>query len=105
MADHPHPQDRHPGGLSACRHNGHVGHLDFAKISNASYTDWKIGATKDLSGWVVGLAYIGTDAKGNCSSGEFYCFSNDLSTTGTQTGTKTRDAVRGIAVLSVTKSF
>lgn len=85
--------------------NGHVGHLDFAHISNASYTDWKIGVTKDLSSWVVGLAYVGTDAKGNCDAAEFYCFSNDLNTAGTQTGSKTKDAGRGIAVLSVTKSF
>jgi len=85
--------------------NGHVGHLDFAKISNGSYTDWKVGVTKDLSGWVVGLAYIGTDAKGDCAAAEFYCFSSDLSPAGVQTGTKTRDAGRGTAVLSVTKSF
>lgn len=85
--------------------NGHVGHLDFAHIGNASYTDWKLGVTKDLSGWVVGLAYVGTDAKGNCDAAEFYCFSNDLSTSGTQIGSKTKDAGRGTAVLSVTKSF
>ncbi|UCV28023.1 TorF family putative porin [Ferribacterium limneticum] len=85
--------------------NGHVGYLDFDKVNNGSYTDWKLGVTKDLSGWIVGLACIGTDAKGNCSSGEFYCFSNDLSTAGNQTGSKTRDAGRGTAVLSVSKSF
>ena len=92
--------------------NGHVGHL-FAKDYRYSatagsdkidYTDWKIGVTKDISGWVVGAAYVDTNAKGDCGSAEFYCFSNSLNGSGT-TGGKTKDAGRGIAVLSVSRTF
>lgn len=94
--------------------NGHVGHL-FAKdykyasasltgSDSISYTDWKFGVTKDLSGWVVGLSYVGTNAKGSCNKGEFYCFTNSLNESG-NTGSKAKDAGRGIAVLSVTKTF
>ena len=36
--------------------NGHVGQLNFKNVSNGDYTDWKLGVTKDLSGWVVGLS-------------------------------------------------
>jgi uncharacterized protein (TIGR02001 family) len=85
--------------------NGHVGYLDFKKVNNADYTDWKIGVTKDISGWVIGLAYIDTNAKGDCGKGQFYCFSNGLDTTGTQNGSKTMDAGRATAVLSVSKTF
>jgi len=91
--------------------NGHVGHLfpsgykyNTAGSQSISYTDWKLGVTKDLSGWLVGLAYVGTNANGSCSSGEFYCFANSLDKSGSL-GSKTKDAGRGIAVLSVTKSF
>ncbi len=45
--------------------NGHVGYLNMAHASNADYTDWKLGVTKDINGWVIGAAYIGTDAKGS----------------------------------------
>ncbi len=91
--------------------NAHVGHL-FAKGYNyntsgdqsISYTDWKLGVTKDISGWVFGLAYVGTNANGNCNNGEFYCFANSLNGNG-QTGGSFKDAGRGIAVASVTKSF
>lgn len=93
--------------------NAHVGHL-FAKdykyntsgtgSQKISYTDWKVGVTKDVSGWVFGLAYVGTNAKGSCSGGEFYCFTNSLNANNT-TGTNSKDAGRGMGVLSVTKSF
>lgn len=43
--------------------NGHVGHQDIKNYGDASYTDWKLGATKDVGFGVVGLAYSGTDAK------------------------------------------
>lgn len=78
--------------------NGHVGHLNFKNMSNANYTDWKLGATKDFSGWVVGLSYVDTNASGSCSKGEFYCFSNSG-------GTSTKDAGKGIVILSVNRTF
>jgi uncharacterized protein (TIGR02001 family) len=30
---------------------------------HSSITDWKLGATYDLSGWILGASYIGTDRK------------------------------------------
>jgi hypothetical protein len=67
--------------------------------------------TKDISGWVLGLAYVDTNAKGDCGGGEFYCFSNSLNATQDPstglygTGSKFKDAGRGIAVSSVSKTF
>ena len=87
--------------------NGHVGTLNMKNIKNADYTDWKIGVTKDIQGWVVGLSYVDTDAKGSCSKGEFYCFAKsyqDDNGTADLSSSK-KDAGRGIAVLSVSKSF
>lgn len=69
---------------------GHVGRQRVAGTSSegASYTDWKLGVTKDFSGTVVGLSYINTNA-----SGAWYtnAFGKDLG----------KDRV----VLSVTRSF
>ena len=84
--------------------NAHVGYLDFKKVQNADYTDWKLGVTKDINGWVVGLSYIDTNAKGNCNKGQFYCFSNSLDAAG-NFGSKTMNAGRATGVLSISKSF
>jgi uncharacterized protein (TIGR02001 family) len=89
--------------------NGHVGHLNFKNVHDGDYTDWKIGVTKDFSGWVVGLAYVDTNAKGSCSKGQFYCFTNSNSENAdgvtNDLGSHTKDAGRGVAVLSVTRTF
>ncbi|HEX6734115.1 MAG TPA: TorF family putative porin [Azonexus sp.] len=85
--------------------NGHVGHFYAKNIKNGDYTDWKVGVTKDLSGWVVGLAYVDTNADGNCNKAfQPYCFVSSWDSDG-QTSSSNKDAGRGIAVLSVTKSF
>ena len=95
--------------------NGHVGTLRVRNYSTGAvgtkpnYTDWKIGVTKDLSGWVVGASYIDTNAKGNCTVGatDFYCFANQVPNggTGAPGGVKFKNAGSGTIVLSVTKSF
>ncbi len=94
--------------------NAHVGHLFMKDLGytnadgrsyNGSYTDWKLGLSKDISGWLLGAAYVATNAQGQCANGEFYCFSNSLGSNGVQNGTKTRDAGRGTVVLSLSKSF
>jgi len=96
--------------------NGHVGHLDFKNMTNGSYTDWKLGVTKDLGGWIGGMAgwvvavsYIDTDAKGNCgntTSPQPYCFSNGNTNTANASGfDKTKDASKGIGVISISKTF
>jgi len=84
--------------------NGHVGHLWFKNFSvgtdatRGSYTDWKLGVTKDVSGYVFGLSYIDTNAEGSCSAGNpgFY---------GITYAGKCKDLGRATAVLSVSKSF
>jgi len=87
--------------------NGHVGHLDYKNFTNGSYTDWKLGATKDLSGWVVGLAYIDTNAKGSCVTGQPYCLSNSATdNNGVVTqGGSTKNAGKATAMLSVSRTF
>lgn len=91
--------------------NGHVGSLRVknyhanSPASDANYTDYKLGVTKDLNGWLVGLAYIGTDAKGSCNAANpgYYCFGNKAPIVpGT---TKTKDVGDDTVVLSITKSF
>ena len=102
---------------------GHVGSLRVkgyslaADATKPNYTDWKIGVTKDISGWVFGASYIDTSAKGSCNAANpgFYCFAN---TSGAATslnaggiagastaGYKFKDAGKGVVVLSVSKSF
>jgi len=87
--------------------NGHIGTLDFKNVHDGDYTDWKIGATKDFSGWVVGLSYIDTNAKGSCNKAQLYCFPSSTSdNNGTlNSSSHTKDAGRGVAVLSVTRTF
>ncbi|HEX5127831.1 MAG TPA: TorF family putative porin [Rhodocyclaceae bacterium] len=50
--------------------NAHIGRQLVANFPGASYTDWKLGVTKDVKSWNVSLAYIGTNANGG--TGEFY---------------------------------
>ena len=42
----------------------HYGKLEVNKYSELDYKDWKLGVTYDLNGWVLGAAYIDTDADG-----------------------------------------
>ncbi|MBV8031036.1 MAG: hypothetical protein JO035_05960 [Betaproteobacteria bacterium] len=90
---------------------GIVGHLGQLKVkgwsngtpaTNLNYTDYKLGVSKDVSGWVLGAAFVGTSAKGNCANGDFYCFGNNASLA---TSTSTTNAGRSTIVLSVTKTF
>jgi len=88
--------------------NGHVGHLNFKNMTNGNYTDWKLGVTKDLKGWVFGAAFVATNAKGSCSAtavNQPYCFGNGEPGT-TFTGfDKNKDAGRNTIVVSVSKTF
>lgn len=72
--------------------SGHVGHQRIKDRSGASYSDWKLGVTKDIGFGVVGLAYSDTNAKDSCSKGEDYCMG------GYETG-------KGTGILSFTKTF
>ncbi len=77
---------------------GHLGHLHFRNMDGAGYSDWKLGVTKDVSGWLFAASYIATNAKGDCGKGEFYCFSNSGATAA-------RNAGRTTAVVSVSRTF
>jgi len=72
--------------------NGHVGHQDIKDNTNASYTDWKLGVTKDVGFGVVGLAYTGTDAEGCGTTSNAYCWNG-------------KDVASDTGVLTFTKSF
>ena len=80
-------------------------------MTNGSYTDWKLGVTKDINGWVIGASYIDTNAKGQCSGAttyQPYCFSSTNFDNAGALGNnpnKLKDAGRGIAVVSVSKTF
>jgi uncharacterized protein (TIGR02001 family) len=78
--------------------NGHYGIFSFKNMNNADYNDWKLGVTKDISGFLFGASYIGTSAKGDCTLGEFYCFGNT-------SATDFKDAGRATVVLSIGKTF
>ncbi|MHB1428112.1 MAG: TorF family putative porin [Rhodocyclaceae bacterium] len=51
--------------------NGHVGHQKIKNNGDYSYTDWKLGVTKDVGFGVVGLAYVDTDADKNLYTNAF----------------------------------
>ena len=90
--------------------NGHVGNLKFKNMVNGDYTDWKIGVTKDISGWLFGLSYVATNAKGDCNqpatNPQPYCFSNGSLNAANASGfDKTKDAGRSALVVSVSKTF
>lgn len=73
--------------------NGHIGHQKVENASALDYTDYKIGITKDVGGWVFGAAFIDTDA-----DGAVYTFTNAASGTTKNVGDST-------VVLSVSKTF
>ena len=80
-----------------------------ADATKANYTDYKIGVTKDISGWVFGAAYLDTTGKGSCNAANpgYYCFGNSIpgGTVGAPAGTKFKDASKGTLLLSVSKTF
>jgi uncharacterized protein (TIGR02001 family) len=93
---------------------GHVGALklkgwhDGTDATRGSYTDWKIGVTKEVAGWILGAAYVDTNAKGSCDAANpgFYCFANQLPNAGIGSGTASfKDAGKATLVLSVSRTF
>jgi len=86
---------------------GHQKVKNYAAVgdTDASYTDWKLGVTKDIGFGVVGLAYTDTNSKGSCNGGaggtNAYCWGN-YSTGGT---TNFRNASQSQVVATFTKTF
>lgn len=58
--------------------NAHVGHQSIKGFSAASYTDWKIGVTKDVGFGTAGMYYSSTDAKGDVGEPYRNAFNRDL---------------------------
>jgi len=73
--------------------NGHIGHQKVENVANADYTDYKLGITKDVGGWVFGAAFIDTDAEDSA-----YTFTNAASGKTVNVGDSTVE-------LSVRKTF
>jgi uncharacterized protein (TIGR02001 family) len=93
---------------------GLVGHFGQFKLkgwsagtdaTDGDYSDWKLGITKDVGGWVFGAAYVDTNAKGSCGAANpgFYCFANNLPVIAG--GSQLKDAGKSTIVLSVSKTF
>jgi uncharacterized protein (TIGR02001 family) len=70
---------------------GHVGRQKVKSWSDATYTDYKVGVTKDISGFVFGAALVDTNAK-------------DVAYTYTD-ARKTMNIGKSGIVLSVSKTF
>jgi hypothetical protein len=69
----------------------HYGMLEVEKYGELDYKDWKLGVTYDLNGWLLGAAYVDTDADNNW----YYA--------GGSKGIK--ETGKSTVVLSVTKTF
>lgn len=84
----------------------HVGHQKIKGNGPASYTDYKLGVTKDLGFGVVGLAATSTNSNGNCA-GNATATANDVYCWGSVAGSgkKAYDAGKSAVVLSFSKSF
>lgn len=69
----------------------HYGMLDVKKYNELDYKDWKLGVTYDLNGWLLGAAYVDTDADKEW----YYTF-----------GSKgNKEVGKSTVVFSVTKTF
>jgi uncharacterized protein (TIGR02001 family) len=96
---------------------GVTGHIGKQKVKNyqrngdtdASYTDYKIGVTKDVGIGVVGLAYSDTNSKGSCNStdvaGQLNAYCWYVYNPAPGVNTNFRDMSKGQAVLTFTKTF
>ena len=75
----------------------HYGIFKFKNVTDGDYNDWKLGVTYDLSGWVLGAAYVDTDAKATAAC---------PSSTASPMATARRPGRRqGTVVFSVMKTF
>lgn len=68
---------------------GHIGHQKVKNWTTASYTDWKVGVTKDVGFGTVTLAYSDTDADAIAAP---YIWSGE-------------DVSKGVLAISFSKSF
>lgn len=78
------------GHVGKQTYKGSVAEANVAKDLDPSYTDYKVGASKDFSGYVITLAYTATNAK----DGGFYTY-----------GSKGGNWGKGMTAVSLTHSF
>lgn len=71
---------------------GHYGNQSVKDCSGLEYSDYKIGLNYDMNGWVLGAAYIDTDADAT-----WYTLTSGAG--------KMKEIGKGTVVLSVSKSF
>ncbi|WP_126447396.1 TorF family putative porin [Sulfuricystis multivorans] len=76
---------------------GHVGQQKVNGFGDASYTDYKLGVSKDLGFGTLGLAYSTTNAKADCAKAEPYCF--------VKSDGSTYDAGKGGLLVTFGKTF
>lgn len=69
---------------------GHLGNQKVKNVSTADYTDWKVGATKDVGFGTVTVAYSDTNAQGD--AGQAYSWDN-------------KNTGKGVLAISFAKSF
>ena len=81
--------------------NGHVGRLKVKSVSQADYTDYKIGVTKDVGGWVFGASFVSTNAQD--APGQVYNFAKFER--GSAVANKFYEGGKSTLVLSVGKTF
>jgi len=84
--------------------NGHVGRQKVKGNADASYTDYRVGVTKDLGFGVIGATYSTTNAKDSCSGNaaataqDVYCFVK-------HDGSSAYSAGKGALVVTFGKTF
>jgi len=84
--------------------SGHAGHQKVKGNTDASYSDYKLGVSKDLGVGVLGLAYSTTNAKDSCSGtaattpNDVYCYVNN-------NGTDAYSSGKGRVLLTFGKTF
>ncbi|MGV0953090.1 MAG: TorF family putative porin [Fluviibacter sp.] len=81
---------------------GHAGYFYMRNFSQANYADWELGVTKDFGkGWNAKVSYIQAATQGDCSKGQFYCFSKS----GFTAGGSTENAGHATAMVTVGRTF
>lgn len=70
----------------------HVGTTKVRHYDKLDYTDWKLGVVYDLNGWMLGAAYIDTNADENW----YYATNGEP---------KTKETGKGTVVLSISRAF
>ena len=84
--------------------NAHVGDQKIKGNGPASYTDYKLGVSKDAGYGVFGLAVTGSSSNGSCTAGA-PTTANDVYCWGTAPGKSAYDSGKSAVVLSFSKSF